>query len=868
MSMARLDETFKILIENDVFELALSPFHKNNLKHTPRPYQTDALARFAYYIDGYKKRMKPTQLLFHMATGSGKTLIMAGAILELYRQGYRNFIFFVNTDTIIRKTKENFLNPQSSKYLFKEQINIDGQQVQIREVQNFESINENDINILFSTIQGLHTRLTFPKENSITFDDFSDLDVVLLSDEAHHINTLTKKKLSAGEQESFRSWESTVMRIFRANPNNVMLEFTATAELDNPNIKSKYDNALLVNYPLKKFREDGYSKEVQTNQIDFEPIDRALVGTLISQYKKKSFADNGIIEKPVVLMKSKTIAESKTMETAFVEGIKQLNEAKIKELRSLNNATLQTAFAYFDSKGISNQNLIDELQEDFSAEKTISVNSKDDSADKQISINSLEDADNPYRVVFAVDKLNEGWDVLNLFDIVRLYDTRDSKGNKPGKTTVQEAQLIGRGARYCPFVAEEGQTKDQRKYDGDLQHPLRVCETLHYHCSHNPRYIDELTKALKQIGIVADERIEVDLLLKDSFKETDFYKKGFILLNQKVENNPELNFEYQEPNIQKNYKHTLSTRQSQETLLFDDEAVQAQRQMATKTQLHELYFFGETIIRKAMMQLPFYQFSALKKYFPSIRSIDDFINGDKYLRNVKISVTGLASEVKDLSAKQKLQVATKVLKEISETTNQTFGDFVGTKTFRREPVRKHFRNKKLSFSADRGANEEYGRPTLRPNISADMYTELDKKDWYAFNENYGTSEEKYLVKYFDEIMDKLEENFTEIYLLRNERHFKLYRFSDGKATEPDFVLFMKDKRTEQPLMYQLFIEPKGANLLEYDQWKEDFLLEIEDEAKLEIFQNEQFKLIGMPFYNEAIKRGEFDEAMKRLVGNI
>ena len=53
-----------------------------------------------------------------MATGSGKTLIMAGAILELYRLGYRNFIFFVNTDTIIRKTKENFLNPNSSKYLF------------------------------------------------------------------------------------------------------------------------------------------------------------------------------------------------------------------------------------------------------------------------------------------------------------------------------------------------------------------------------------------------------------------------------------------------------------------------------------------------------------------------------------------------------------------------------------------------------------------------------------------------------------------------------------------------------------------------------------------------------------------------------
>ena len=29
---------------------------------------------------------------------------------------------------------------------------------------------------------------------------------------------------------------------------------------------------------------------------------------------------------------------------------------------------------------------------------------------------------NGIRAIFAVDMLNEGWDVLNLYDIVRLYD--------------------------------------------------------------------------------------------------------------------------------------------------------------------------------------------------------------------------------------------------------------------------------------------------------------------------------------------------------------------------------------------------------------------------------------------------------------
>ena len=93
-------------------------------------------------------------------------------------------------------------------------------------------------------------------------------------------------------------------------------------------------------------------------------------------------------------------------------------------------------------------------------------------------LNSLEDKTNPYRAVFAVDKLNEGWDVLNLFDIVRLYETRDGKNGVPGKTTMKEAQLIGRGARYCPFKITEEQEKYQRKYDNDIDNPLRICETL------------------------------------------------------------------------------------------------------------------------------------------------------------------------------------------------------------------------------------------------------------------------------------------------------------------------------------------------------------------------------------------------------
>lgn len=743
MSIDRLDKTFDVLVENDVINKEeISSVIKENLRFASRPYQLEAFARFNYYLNEYKKRRKPTQLLFHMATGSGKTLIMAGALLELYKLGYRNFIFFVNTDTIIRKTKENFLNPNSSKYLFKNPINIEGKNVEVREVNNFERVNEDDINILFSTIQGLHSKLNNPQENSITFEDFYDKEIVLISDEAHHINTLTKKKLTGTELEIARSWENTVTRIFEANSENIMLEFTATLELSHPAVAAKYNHKLISDYPLAAYRADGYSKEVKTNQVDFEPIERALVSIIISQYKKKIFSDNGLLIKPVVMMKSKTTSESAEMEKAFINAIKNLNTEVLNKIRGLKNATLQTAFEYFKRIGFNDQNLIDDLKEEFSEEKVISVNSKNDSDEKQIIINSLEDADNEYRVIFAVDKLNEGWDVLNLFDIVRLYDTRDAKGGKPGKTTVQEAQLIGRGARYYPFALNEDQELYKRKFDNDLENELRVCETLHYHCSHNPRYIEELNNALREIGILPSERVEVQLDLKDDFKETSLYKSGFILLNRKVENDPKKLLEYQEPNIKKNHSYTLRTSISKETLIFEKDKVEEERPIYIKNQEHWLVNWDPTIIKKAMNSIPFYHFDRLKRFFPSTDSVNSFISNKKHLGEVKVAVSGLEKDVKDLTPQIRLDIAKSVLNDIANEINITFGDYKGTKAFYREPIRKYFRDKKLYFAVNEG-DAETGKPTMRHNIDQKFYVNLLEKDWYVYKENYGSSEEKF-----------------------------------------------------------------------------------------------------------------------------
>lgn len=860
MSQDRLDKTFDVLIDNDVIEIAPSTIIKQNLKFPSRPYQDEAFSRLFYYLNSFKNRSKPTQLLFHMATGSGKTLIMAGAILELYKSGFRNFIFFVNTDTIIRKTKANFLNPYSSKYLFNELININGENVIIKEVENFEAANSNNINILFSTIQGLHSKLNNPHENSITFDDFIGKQIVLISDEAHHINTLTKKKLTGEELETSRSWESTVTRIFQSNNENILLEFTATLELTHPMVAAKYNSKLIYDYALARFREDGYSKEVKTNQIDFEPIDRALVGIIISQYKKKIFSKYGLLVKPVIMMKCNSIANSTQLENELKLLLRNLSEANLIRIKNLNNPTVKLAFAYFESLGLKLANLIDELKDDFAEEKIISVNSKNDSDAKQIVINSLEDKANEYRIIFAVDKLNEGWDVLNLFDIVRLYDTRDS-----GKTTVQEAQLIGRGARYFPYKLNDQQELDKRKFDGDLENELRICETLHYHCTHDPKYISELNIALREIGIIPNEKTEVFLELKDDFKQSKFYKSGFILLNKKVANDPKVFLEYKEPKIRNIFYYSLRTSESKESILFNEAELQENRPIDKATQLHELSHWESVIIRKAIAKVPFFMFDRLSRFFPSLKSINDFVENENYLGKIKIEVSGLRKDIKDLTPSIKLDICVKMLNEISEEINLKFGDFKGTSTFHREPLRKIFKDKKLYFALNESSDAEIGRPTMRSNIDPKYYVNLLEKDWYVFKENFGTSEEKFLVKFLDSQIEELQKKFKDIHLLRNERFFKIFRFSDGKATEPDFVLFMTESITGEDLICQLFIEPKGGNLLDADRWKENFLTEIQSEAKVELFQNEKFRLIGMPFYNKVETEAKFKEALFGLI---
>ena len=105
----KFDSTKEVLSE-DVFTSLVEDYVVENLnpRFTLREYQKEAIGRLRYYFENYPQRKRPAQLLFNMATGSGKTMIMAASIIYLYKRGYRNFIFFVDSTNIIEKPNITF----------------------------------------------------------------------------------------------------------------------------------------------------------------------------------------------------------------------------------------------------------------------------------------------------------------------------------------------------------------------------------------------------------------------------------------------------------------------------------------------------------------------------------------------------------------------------------------------------------------------------------------------------------------------------------------------------------------------------------------------------------------------------------------
>ncbi|NMA50022.1 MAG: DEAD/DEAH box helicase family protein [Tissierellia bacterium] len=889
--------------------LKIPGYIKNNLKHKLYYWQVEALEHLLYYENkntGLKEL--PTHLMFNMATGSGKTLIMAAAILYYYKQGYRHFIFLVNQNNIVDKTQNNFTNKMHTKYLFKDKITINNDIINVKEVETFSKSTEN-IEIKFTTIQKLHNDIHIERENQITLQELNKLDIVILGDEAHHLNADTKRGVeqleileteiasNAGADEIERKgWEHTVVNLIlnkngkMRNNKNILLEFTATMD-DDERIVEKYRDKTIYKFDLKEFLGAGYTKEINLISSRLNKKERILQALLFSWYREQialkyfSLGSEKLINfKPVILFRSKTIEESKHDYEEFLKIVINLKASDFDFVKDIGNKVDEGDSLYEKGKSksleiiefikrekISYYQIAESIKDSFQKKNCIITNSEDNTAKtiekttegQEKLLNSLEDKNNHIRAIFTVKRLTEGWDVLNLFDIVRLYEGQNAGGStrKTPDATIQEKQLIGRGVRYYPFDYNN-EIVNKRKFDNNMNHELRILEELNYYTyDEESRYISHIKEELRKDGYINDNKVKKRFQLKDTFKDKTFYKTKKIWKNKRDEN-PERRLKNLEDVDRDFYKgYTIKSYNLIENKFGYDEKDDIKRldievnEFKALEPIPKFKDFDKNIVYKAINTLSkdndsLFQFKNLKKEL-NIGSVDNLFD-EKFLGDFYIPIySDTVENLEKLSNSDKLIIVIDFLNKFETELSGIINPYIGTEF------------KAASFE------DVFGNPKEKiveiNNISEIEEGKLINEDWYVLDSFNGTSEELELIKDIRLTIGNLKDKYEEVYLLRNEEVYKIYDFDKGRGFQPDFILFLKDKEEDRKY-YQVFMEPKGDYLIERDEWKDKFLKDISikyGEGNILIFEDDLYSLIGLPLYNSKDNH-EFEEEYNKI----
>lgn len=187
------------------------------------------------------------------------------------------------------------------------------------------------------------------------------------------------------------------------------------------------------------------------------------------------------------------------------------------------------------------------------------------------------------------------------------------------------------------------------------------------------------------------------------------------------------------------------------------------------------------IIHYALAQNPFFYFDSLERYFPNIKFLSHFIDNDDYLNGLEITFKGTKTRLTEITNFDYLSAIQVFLQNIEAEIKLNLTEYEGS-DYIYEYVHDVFKNKEIKVY-------KYSeRADGQSNFVKDL-------DWYVYDANYGTSEEKKFVKMFNRRFKNLEQNFENIYLIRNERELKIID-KLGRAFEPDFVLFCKQKKQE------------------------------------------------------------------------
>ncbi len=865
-----------------------------------REYQEKALKHFIWLYEHDRAQAK--QLLFNMATGSGKTLVMASIVLYLYDKGYRNFLFLVHQIQIKDQAVKNFTDYKFEKYLFNPKgIKINGRNVDVKTIDSIADAGRNAINFMFFSTSLLYNRLKEDRENGLTAEDFANNNLVIIADEAHRLNVDTRSK-SKKDQDEILNWETAVMSAINAREENILLEFTATVDLANEAIHSKYKDKIVHRYDFLQFNKDGFSKDVKflyNQEVHTEDQKRLLIinAVALSEYRRLlAEREMDSLISPIVLIKSVKIAQSEEDRKFFDSVIGSLRPDDFNRLKELSRKSanreheiLTDMFVWLASEkaGLTSQGDFDGLKAftaliraSFTHDNTLIYNSQ--KKEKADLLPLLDSPRNTVRAIFSVNALNEGWDVLSLYDIVH-FDISEAK-----EVSLQDIQLIGRGARYCPYELPLSYKKDEekmalglfgarglefdkykRKFDKEPLDRGRVLETFVYHFVKTGTFLENLQRDLLGEGIISQGVEKKTITMKQKFLESDTYKKGFVLVN-KTEKRTKTKEDEIDTTFKRVIKAGLYNLRARSLSDIEQNQIIAGNKVAVIRMSEE--HFPLPIIRKALVSAEgnFFRFNNLREHIVGLKTIDELI--EKYLPLYEIKYTYEEGKaITQISPTEKLQLLVGViLPEVRKAIDINMPRVTGSKKFRPVSLSAVFGEEKniylMSFPVEDPitgtkvfmSNDERSRAQSE-HKNPELQYDIQSSDWYAYDENYGTSEEKRFVKYVASQITDLRNKFkgAEIYLIRNELDYWLFSPHDGRRFSPDYLLIVNDVVNGE-MYYQCLIEPKGGHLLELDAWKEGALISLSDNSEV-VFDTEDGDSQNYKEYLEAMRKHGYKE---------
>jgi len=371
----------------------------------------------------------------HMATGTGKSYVMfAIAYLSLVLGKTKRVLVLGPSSTVIEKG----LTGKFREYLFgKTGLNLQKKLPQKYQNIHINLLNENnpiiDNSIVIENINSIYSK----ENNSIGDTLFSKVDEVLvLSDEVHHAYSHLKFSGAVyeldgeggiGDTRDERLW----MKFIREEEKITRhIGFTGT-----PYNQDEYFCDVIFNYSIKDALDDKCIKKIDPiikTQSDEGNTDLTLnqrfqqiLDTHYTNKEKYSYPDsNGNPTlKPITIFINNRQSSAEANTDAFVQVLADYLRDKNPEYSAMPESQLRQ----------------------IAKEKVICVISKPTDADYQEKLEAIEEIDpnktgGKVEFVFAVNKLSEGWDVDNVYQIVPMEEkVFDSK--------LLISQVLGRGLR-------------------------------------------------------------------------------------------------------------------------------------------------------------------------------------------------------------------------------------------------------------------------------------------------------------------------------------------------------------------------------------------------------------------------------------